>query len=57
MSILPKALTVPARSLLSRWFAARAPKSDNATLNLRNVYIFFSREGKSQPEFGALIHW
>lgn len=45
MSILPKALTVPARSLLSRWFAARAPKSDNATLNLRNVYIFFSREG------------
>ena len=57
MSILPKALTVPARSLLSRWFAARAPKSDSATLNLRNVYIFFSREGKSQPEFGALIHW
>ena len=45
MSILPKALTVPASSLLSRWFAARAPKSDNATLNLRNVYIFFSREG------------
>lgn len=45
MSLLPKALTVPASSLLSRWFAARAPKSDNATLNLRNVYIFFSREG------------
>ena len=45
MSILPKALTVPASSLLSRWFAARAPKSDSATLNLRNVYIFFSREG------------
>ena len=45
MSILPKALTVPASSLLSRWFAARAPRSDSATLNLRNVYIFFSREG------------
>ena len=45
MSILPKALTVPASSLLSRWFAARAPKSDSATLNLRNVYIFFSHEG------------
>ena len=45
MSILPKALTVPASSLLSRWFAARAPKSDSAMLNLRNVYIFFSREG------------
>ena len=45
MSILPKALTVPARSVLSRWFASRAPKSDSATLNLRNVYIFFSREG------------
>lgn len=45
MSLLPKALTVPASSLLSRWFAARAPKSDSATLNLRNVYIFFSREG------------
>ena len=45
MSLLLKALTVPASSLLSRWFAARAPKSDSATLNLRNVYIFFSREG------------
>lgn len=45
MSLLPKALTVPATSALSRWFAARAPKSDSATLNLRNVYIFFSREG------------
>ncbi|MBO1530595.1 hypothetical protein J3492_05140 [Psychrobacter sp. F1192] len=31
--------------LLARWFAKRAPKSDSATLNLRNVYIFFSREG------------
>ncbi|MBF4489020.1 MAG: hypothetical protein ACI9ST_000637 [Psychrobacter glaciei] len=45
MSFLPKALTVPATSALSRWFASRAPKSDSATLNLRNVYIFFSREG------------
>lgn len=45
MSLLPKALTVPATSALSRWFAARAPKSDSAVLNLRNVYIFFSREG------------
>ncbi len=45
MSFLPKALTVPATLALSRWFASRAPKSDSATLNLRNVYIFFSREG------------
>ncbi|PYE38974.1 DUF58 domain-containing protein [Psychrobacter fozii] len=45
MSLLPKALTVPIKSKLSRWFASRAPKTDSATLNLRNVYIFFSREG------------
>lgn len=45
MNLLPKALSLPARSLLSRWFASRAPKTDRATLNLRNVYIFFSREG------------
>ncbi|WP_296243556.1 MULTISPECIES: hypothetical protein [unclassified Psychrobacter] len=45
MSLLPKALTVPASSVISRWFAARAPKNDSAILNLRNVYIFFSREG------------
>ncbi|MDN5891253.1 MAG: hypothetical protein L0H51_03710 [Psychrobacter sp.] len=45
MSFLPKALSAPLSSLLSRWFASRAPKSDSATLNLRNVYIFFSREG------------
>lgn len=45
MRLLPKALTAPATSALSRWFASRAPKSDTATLNLRNIYIFFSREG------------
>ena len=45
MSMLPKALTAPVTSALSRWFASRAPKNDSATLNLRNVYIFFSREG------------
>ena len=45
MSLLPQALTAPITSALSRWFASRAPKSDSATLNLRNVYIFFSREG------------
>jgi uncharacterized protein (DUF58 family) len=45
MSFLPKALTVPIKSALSRWFASRAPKNDSAALNLRNVYIFFSREG------------
>lgn len=45
MSLLPKALTAPITSALSRWFAARAPKNDSATLNLRNIYIFFSREG------------
>lgn len=28
-----------------RWFAKRAPRADSAQLNLRNVYIFFSREG------------
>ena len=32
-------------SVLARWFAKRAPKSDSVKLNLRNVYIFFSREG------------
>ena len=45
MSLLPTALTAPITSVISRWFAARAPKSDSATLNLRNIYIFFSREG------------
>ena len=45
MSFLSKAFTVPITSAVSRWFAARAPKSDSAKLNLRNVYIFFSREG------------
>lgn len=45
MSLLPKAFTVTAASAANRWFASRAPKSDSAKLNLRNVYIFFSREG------------
>lgn len=45
MRLLPKALTAPITSALNRWFASRAPKSDSATLNLRNIYIFFSREG------------
>ncbi len=45
MSVLPRHLTQSLRSALARWFAKRAPKSDSATLNLRNVYIFFSREG------------
>ena len=45
MSSLSKAFTAPINSAVSRWFASRAPKSDSATLNLRNVYIFFSREG------------
>lgn len=45
MSLLPTAFTAPINSLFSRWFASRAPKSDSATLNLRNVYIFFSHEG------------
>ncbi|WP_230661323.1 DUF58 domain-containing protein [Psychrobacter sp. I-STPA10] len=30
---------------VQRFFANRAPRSDSATLTLRNVYIFFSREG------------
>lgn len=45
MTILPQALTQPLTAKFRRWFAKRAPKSDSATLNLRNVYIFFSREG------------
>ena len=45
MSSLSKAFNAPITSAVSRWFASRAPKSDSATLNLRNVYIFFSREG------------
>lgn len=45
MSILPQPLNQALTTTMSRWFAKRAPKSDSATLNLRNVYIFFSREG------------
>ena len=45
MSSLSKAFTAPITSAVSRWFASRAPKSDSTKLNLRNVYIFFSREG------------
>lgn len=45
MRILPQALTTPMTSALAGWFASRAPRGDSATLNLRNVYIFFSREG------------
>lgn len=52
MKILPQAVSTPMREALKRWFAARAPKSDSATLNLRNVYIFFSREGLL---FGVLL--
>ena len=45
MRFLPTGFTAPIASVLSRWFASRAPKTDHASLNLRNVYIFFSREG------------
>ncbi|OLF39089.1 MULTISPECIES: DUF58 domain-containing protein [unclassified Psychrobacter] len=45
MTLLPRTLTQPMTQALARWFAKRAPKSDSAKLNLRNVYIFFSREG------------
>ncbi len=45
MTILPQTIKQPLAAMLSHWFAKRAPKSDSATLNLRNVYIFFSREG------------
>lgn len=34
-----------ASSYFQRWFANRAPRQDSVKLNLRNVYIFFSREG------------
>lgn len=45
MTILPQIIKQPLTAMFSRWFAKRAPRNDNATLNLRNVYIFFSREG------------
>ncbi len=45
MTLLPQSLRSPISSALTGWFASRAPKSDYAKLNLRNVYIFFSREG------------
>ncbi|WP_227431031.1 DUF58 domain-containing protein [Psychrobacter sp. I-STPA6b] len=38
-------ITRPFASRLQRFFANRAPHSDHTTLTLRNVYIFFSREG------------
>lgn len=44
-TLLPRTLTQPVTRAMTRWFAKRAPKSDSATLNLRNVYIFFRREG------------
>lgn len=55
MTVLPRPLTQPittASQLLARWFEKRAPRSDSATLNLRNVYIFFRREGLL---FGVLL--
>ncbi|ALF60161.1 DUF58 domain-containing protein [Psychrobacter urativorans] len=45
MKRLPRTLTQPMTAAMARWFAKRAPKNDTATLNLRNVYIFFSKEG------------
>ena len=45
MSILPRKLSIPIATALAHWFAKRAPRSDHSTLNLRNIYIFFSREG------------
>lgn len=44
-SAQPAKVASAVSGVLARWFAKRAPKSDSATLNLRNVYIFFSREG------------
>lgn len=32
-------------TVMAQWFAKRAPKSDRVKLNLRSVYIFFSKEG------------
>lgn len=45
MNVLPRSFKRSLTAALARWFAKRAPKSDTVTLNLRNVYIFFSREG------------
>ena len=33
------------RQRFEQWFANRMPRADEATLSIRNVYIFFSREG------------
>ena len=45
MKIIPRALSQPLTAAMAHWFAKRAPKNDTATLNMRNVYIFFSKEG------------
>ena len=44
-TVFTRHVSQPLTAMLARWFAKRAPKSDQTTLNLRNVYIFFSREG------------
>lgn len=38
-------LTNPLSTKINAFFARRAPKSDTVSLGLRNVYIFFSRQG------------
>ncbi|GAA0310362.1 DUF58 domain-containing protein [Psychrobacter aestuarii] len=45
MPVLSPALTRMPKDALARWFAKRAPRSDEMRLSLRNVYIFFSKEG------------
>lgn len=45
MKIIPRTLSRPLMAIMAHWFAKRAPRNDFVTLNLRNVYIFFSKEG------------
>ena len=45
MPVFSPSLTRLPKKMLARWFAKRAPRSDEAVLGIRNVYIFFSKEG------------
>ena len=45
MPVFSPSLTRLPKTALARWFAKRAPRSDEARLSVRNVYIFFSKEG------------
>lgn len=42
---LTRPLTNPIKNKLNEFFARRSPRKDTVSLGLRNVYIFFSRQG------------